>query len=118
MSATRATGKRPTGGPAGTGRAGGRSEAHFNPFGPHHPAGAPLPLGAGDALARPIDLKVGEGKARPGGPTGFILGSEGMGYEQLYVPSGGSKAPLTPESIAAHQQFINRQFLLADMTET
>jgi 3-oxoacyl-[acyl-carrier-protein] synthase-3 len=43
---------------------------------------------------------------RPGGLCSFALGSDGAGYDQLYVPAGGAKTPLTPDLIAAHQQFV------------
>jgi len=43
---------------------------------------------------------------QPGGLCSFALGSDGSGYDQLYVPAGGSRMPLTPELLTAHQQFV------------
>jgi 3-oxoacyl-[acyl-carrier-protein] synthase-3 len=84
------------------------------------PARHVLVIGA-DALTRLIDFTdrntcvlfgdaagaiVLSARDRPGGLSQVVLGADGSGCEQLYVPAGGSKAPLTQELLAAHQQFL------------
>lgn len=42
-------------------------------------------------------------------PTGVLavtLGSDGSGYQSLYIPAGGSRTPNTPETLQSRQNFI------------
>jgi 3-oxoacyl-[acyl-carrier-protein] synthase-3 len=55
--------------------------------------------GAGAAVVTPSD--------DPGGLLSFVLGADGSGGDDLIVPAGGSRNPLTPESLAAHQNTIH-----------
>ncbi len=41
------------------------------------------------------------------GLVSYTLGSEGCGGEMLCIPGGGSRQPLTPESIAGGQQYLH-----------
>lgn len=43
-------------------------------------------------------------------PTGLrscVLGSDGSGFQSLYVPAGGSKLPITPELVNTRQTYIH-----------
>jgi len=55
--------------------------------------------GAGAALVAASD--------EPGGLLSFVLGADGSGGEQMLVPAGGSRCPITPESAADHQNTIH-----------
>lgn len=54
--------------------------------------------GAGAAVVTASD--------EPGGLLSFVLGADGRGGEHLIVPSGGSRSPATPESLAARENTI------------
>ena len=43
----------------------------------------------------------------PGGLISFVLGADGSGAEHLMVPAGGSRRPLTQESLAAGENTIH-----------
>ncbi|MBM2809891.1 MAG: 3-oxoacyl-[acyl-carrier-protein] synthase 3 [Chloroflexi bacterium] len=43
----------------------------------------------------------------PGGLRSFVLGADGDGADHLIVPAGGSRTPLTAESLANHGQTIH-----------
>jgi 3-oxoacyl-[acyl-carrier-protein] synthase-3 len=58
--------------------------------------------GAGAVLLQPDDSN----NAQQSGLVSYSLGSEGDGGPQLVVPCGGSRAPLTAESIACGEQFL------------
>ncbi len=60
--------------------------------------------GAGAVLLQPDKSKVPTEEM--GGLVAYSLGSEGIGGPQLLIPGGGSRQPLTPESICAGQQFL------------
>jgi 3-oxoacyl-[acyl-carrier-protein] synthase-3 len=73
----------------------------------------------GDVLSRIVDWEdrstcvlFGDGagavvleRDTEGGFLGFVLGADGSGGPQLYMPAGGSRQPATAESIAARQHF-------------
>ncbi len=40
------------------------------------------------------------------GVMGIVMGSDGSGKDMLTIPAGGSAMPVTPEALAAHEQFI------------
>lgn len=54
--------------------------------------------GAGAAVVTASD--------EPGGLLSFVLGADGSGGEHLMVPAGGSRSPMTPAALAAHQNTI------------
>jgi 3-oxoacyl-[acyl-carrier-protein] synthase III len=43
---------------------------------------------------------------QPGGLLGYTLGSDGANPELLYLPAGGSKEPITEESLREGRQFV------------
>ncbi len=43
---------------------------------------------------------------QPGGLLGYTLGSDGAHPEYLYVPAGGSKEPITEESLREGRQYV------------
>ncbi|MEO7001159.1 MAG: beta-ketoacyl-ACP synthase III [Ktedonobacterales bacterium] len=45
----------------------------------------------------------------PGGLLGFTIGSDGANPELLYIPAGGSKEPLTEESIREGRNYVRMQ---------
>jgi 3-oxoacyl-[acyl-carrier-protein] synthase-3 len=73
----------------------------------------------GDVLSRILDwsdrstvVLFGDGAgavvlepAREAGFLAFELGAEGSGGVHLYMPAGGSRAPATAETVAAHEHF-------------
>lgn len=80
-----------------------------------------LVVGA-DTLSRFVDLRdrttcvlFGDGAGAavvtasddPGGLISFVLGADGSGAEHLMVPAGGSRSPLTQESLAARENTIS-----------
>jgi 3-oxoacyl-[acyl-carrier-protein] synthase-3 len=54
--------------------------------------------GAGAAVVAASD--------EPGGLLSFVLGADGSGGEHMLVPSGGSRNPITADSLAAHENTI------------
>jgi 3-oxoacyl-[acyl-carrier-protein] synthase-3 len=46
---------------------------------------------------------------RPGGLRSFVLGSDGCGAPNLFVPAGGSKQPASPESVEARAHFLKME---------
>jgi 3-oxoacyl-[acyl-carrier-protein] synthase-3 len=54
--------------------------------------------GAGAAILQPVS----EGK----GILASVLGSEGAGAEHLYLPAGGSRHPVSAETVANKQHFV------------
>ena len=57
--------------------------------------------GAGAVVLRASD--------QPGGILSSVLGADGSGGELLILPAGGSAQPVTVESVAARQHFIQMQ---------
>lgn len=45
----------------------------------------------------------------PGGVLGFTLGSDGAKPEQLYIPAGGSREPMTEESLREGRNWVKMQ---------
>ena len=43
---------------------------------------------------------------QPGGLLGYTLGSDGANPELLYIPTGGSKEPITEETLREGRQFV------------
>lgn len=75
----------------------------------------------GDVLSKIVDwsdrttcIVFGDGagavvmeRVESGGFMGFELGADGAGGLQLYLPAGGSRAPTTAETVAAHGHFVH-----------
>src|SRR5947209_12287898 len=75
----------------------------------------------GDVLSKIVDwsdrttcIVFGDGagavvmeRVESGGFMGFELGADGAGGMQLYLPAGGSRAPTTEETVAAHGHFVH-----------
>jgi 3-oxoacyl-[acyl-carrier-protein] synthase-3 len=53
--------------------------------------------GAGAVVLRPSEEP---------GIEAVVLGADGTGAEQLIIPAGGATIPVTPERLAAHDQFV------------
>jgi 3-oxoacyl-[acyl-carrier-protein] synthase III len=45
----------------------------------------------------------------PGGLLSFVLGSDGSGACNLYVPAGGSRRPASPETVAQREHYVKMQ---------
>jgi 3-oxoacyl-[acyl-carrier-protein] synthase-3 len=45
----------------------------------------------------------------PGGLLSFVLGSDGSGACSLYVPAGGSREPVSAESVAQRRHYVRMQ---------
>ena len=56
----------------------------------------------GDGAGAVVMERVGSG-----GFLGFELGADGSGGMDLYLPAGGSKAPASAETVAAHGHFVH-----------
>jgi 3-oxoacyl-[acyl-carrier-protein] synthase III len=75
----------------------------------------------GDVLSKIVDwsdrstcIVFGDGagavvmeRVEQGGFMGFELGADGAGGMQLYLPAGGSRAPTSEETVAAHGHFVH-----------
>ena len=75
----------------------------------------------GDVLSKIVDwsdrttcIVFGDGagavvmeRVEQGGFLGFELGADGSGGMQLYLPAGGSRAPTTEDTVAAHGHFVH-----------
>jgi 3-oxoacyl-[acyl-carrier-protein] synthase III len=57
--------------------------------------------GAGAVVLQPTE--------QPGGLLSFVLGSDGSGACSLYVPSGGSRAPTSAETVANREHYVKMQ---------
>jgi 3-oxoacyl-[acyl-carrier-protein] synthase-3 len=64
--------------------------------------------GAGAVLLTPESDSPGNADRR-GGLSSYTLGSEGCGGQLLCIPSGGSRSPLTAESLIAGDQFLKME---------
>ncbi len=74
----------------------------------------------GDVLSKVVDwadratcIVFGDGvgavvleRVQSGGFLGFELGADGSGGLDLYLPAGGSRAPATSETVAAHEHYV------------
>ena len=68
-------------------------------------AGAAL-LVADSDLNEPHQTQLTSTTGNASGLLAYTLGSEGCGAEMLCIPGGGSRQPLSPESIRAGQQYL------------
>ncbi|MFY7969616.1 MAG: 3-oxoacyl-[acyl-carrier-protein] synthase III C-terminal domain-containing protein, partial [Pirellulaceae bacterium] len=82
------------------------SEVMSRTVSPTDPKTYPL-FGDGAGAVLLVPSRTPDGKPLPqSGLIAYTLGSEGEGARQLCIPAGGSREPLTPESLAQGRQYM------------